>query len=381
MKITYTPPELSSINDNRIVDIFSIGTIPYEVRILTLIGNAVRIEINKDGYVELKSVVDLDLSKYNEIFKELQEFFYGTAYLYGNFNDGKLEIYDVFTNDNFLSTRDLNFLKKHYNLPLAEPKYEGYIYSMSDALDKLKQIDGYDESSIFILPAVYINDKREEPKITSTIKEKVILGEKKVYPVWNGTYNTYNAYNAYNANAINTVSTKKEEKTKKFLPEVFKLVDKKQRESIFNETYLNISEYIKTIKLTDNEKKWWDKYGKLYTHLYAIHTLPETRKLVYEYTEQFVLPWNYYNYENSYKWAILFTEMFDDIYYDNFLEPKNIIITAMDVDNFEKIFHQELNEFNKFYEAEIKTSIGDWRIGTNFDDNDYYEGIYDCLYS
>ena len=109
--------------------------------------------------------------------------------------------------------------------------------------------------------------------------------------------------------------------------------------------------------------------------------MPETRKLVYEYTEQFVLPWNYYNYENSYKWAILFTEMFDDIYYDNFLEPKNIIITAMDVDNFEKIFHQELNEFNKFYEAEIKTSIGDWRIGTNFDDNDYYEGIYDCLYS
>ena len=69
MKITYTPPELSSINDNRIVDIFSIGTIPYEVRILTLIGNAVRIEINKDGYVELKSVADLDLSKYNEIFK------------------------------------------------------------------------------------------------------------------------------------------------------------------------------------------------------------------------------------------------------------------------------------------------------------------------
>lgn len=374
MKTTYTPPELSSLNDNRITDIFFIGTIPYELRILTLIGNAVRIEINKEGYVETKSTADLDLSNYNEVFKELQDFFYGTAYLYGCVNNNKLEIYDILTNDNYLSTRDLNYLKKYYNLPLTEPKYEGRIYSMADALYRLKQLDKYDESSIFILPAVYINDKREKPKNSNVeIKEKIILGEKKTYPIWNGTYN--NTFN--NVKVIDTVP-KKEEK-KKSLPEVFSLVDKKQRESIFKETYLNISEYIKTIKLTDNEKKWWDKYGKLYTHLYAIHTLPETRKLVYEYAEQFILPWSYYNYEDSYKWAVLFTEMFDDIYYDDFLEPKNILITTVDVDNFDKIFCQELNEFNKFYEAENKIQVSDWRIGTNFDDNDYYE-MYNGLY-
>lgn len=371
MKTTYTPPELSSLNDNRITDIFFIGTIPYELRILTLIGDAVRIEINKEGYIETKSTVDLDLSNYNEIFKELQDFFYGTAYLYGCVNNNKLEIYDVLTNDNYLSTRDMNYLKKYYNLPIAEPKYEGHICSMAEALDKLKQLDEdkYDETNIFILPAVYINDKREKPKYNTEIKEKIILGEKKTYPVWNGTYN-----NTFNNNVkIIDATPKKEEK--KSLPEVFNLTDKKQRESIFEETYLNVSEYIKVIKLSDNEKKWWDKYGKLYTHLYAIHTLPETRKLVYEYAEQFILPWSYYDYENSYKWAVLFTEMFDDIYYDNFLKPKNVLITAIDVDNFEKIFHQELNEFNKFYEAENKTNISDWRLGTNFDNYDYY-GYY-----
>jgi hypothetical protein len=103
MKTVYTAPKISSLKNNGIKDLLYVASYLPELRLVYLTGVPVRIELNKGGYVELNSEEEeIDLSNYNEIFKSLSEFFYGTAYLYGFVNENKLVVYDAFTNDNFL---------------------------------------------------------------------------------------------------------------------------------------------------------------------------------------------------------------------------------------------------------------------------------------
>lgn len=359
MKTIYTAPKLSTLNVNGIKDLFSIDSIPYGLRIITVSDILVRIEINKDGYVELQTNnEEVDISRYYEILKGLTEFFYGTAYLYGTIKNGLLEIYDIYTNDNFLSTKDLEFLNKEYQLPIILSER---VFTSEDCLESISDmLKEYDLECIHILPTVYINDKRESKLVEEKITEKVIIGEKKTYPVWNG----------YNKPAtVQPATVKKPEE----IYEVFQFSTKQEREQIFEETYKNISSYIEKNKFSKEELEWWKKNGKFLTYLYAIHTLPSTRKLVYDYSNSFYLPYYERNTEDYEKWAVLFFEMFDDIYYEDFISKK-IDLDFDDLNNFKLFFKEELKIFNFFFEKE-ETNLNyfDWRDGENY----FYDDLDD----
>ena len=116
MKTVFTAPKVSSIADNEINDLFSISYYLPQLRLLYLEGIPVRIELNKERYVELSSYEEeIEIDNYDKVFKKLFDFFYGTGYLYGFVKNKKLKIYDVFTNENFLSSKDLMISLSEYS--------------------------------------------------------------------------------------------------------------------------------------------------------------------------------------------------------------------------------------------------------------------------
>ena len=381
MKTVYTAPKISSLKDNGIKDLLYVASYLPELRLVYLTGVPVRIELNKEGYVELNSEEEeIDLSAYNDIFKSLSEFFYGTAYLYGFVNENKLVIYDAFTNDNFLSSRDLMYLENKYKVPVVKPVAEGNftIDYLVEVLNKKINGEGMKSSKFYILPSVYVDDTRSYTSTTEVVKSKIILGEKKqttTYTTWSG----YNGASSYTppAKTVETTttasvaSTKSKHKTDKILTEIFEISTKEERQSIYSQTQKNINEYIKTLTLSEAEKKWWKSNGNFFTYLYSILTLPATRKIVYDYGEFYYLDYNECQKPIEYKWGIFFIDMFEEAF-KNTLEMKKISITYDFYTMFSLFFKEELIEFDKFFVKETDKSK-DWRYCENFD---YYGGLY-----
>ena len=112
---SFTVPSLSTLENNRIKDFSSVEYELPELRLVELKGTPVRIEINKN-YVEVNSSEEeISLEKYKNVFQDLFKFFYGTGYLFGFVYNNELKIYDVYTNNNFLSTRDMYYLESNYS--------------------------------------------------------------------------------------------------------------------------------------------------------------------------------------------------------------------------------------------------------------------------
>ena len=180
MKTSYTVPSISSLAENEIKDLQDIKFYLPELRLVKLPGVSVRIEINNGGYVELNSKEEVDISKYFDVLKNVSNFFYGTGYLFGRVNNGELVIYDIYTNDNYLSTRDMKYLEENYSIPIVKPIAEGR-FTFEDILEIMhtKLSDGEDLKNYFILPKMYLNDNREYTAAKVPVISKIIIGEKK----------------------------------------------------------------------------------------------------------------------------------------------------------------------------------------------------------
>lgn len=381
MKTVYTAPKISSLKDNGIKDLLYVASYLPELRLVYLTGVPVRIELNKEGYVELNSEEEeIDLSAYNDIFKSLSEFFYGTAYLYGFVNENKLVVYDAFTNDNFLSSRDLMFLESKYKIPVVKPIAEGNftVSYLVEVLNKKINGEGMKSNKFYILPSVYIDDTRTYSSATEDVKSKIILGEKKETT----TYNTWSGYNTTtytppvktvgnSTSTTTTTTTKKKSKTDKILIEIFEVSTKEERQQIYEQTLKNINSYMETLPLSEIEKNWWKSNGKFFAYLYSILTLPSTRSIVYDYGEFYYLDVEECANPIEKKWAVFFVDMFGEVFQGT-LETKKIKITSDFYSMFALFFKEELIEFDKFFVKETDKTK-DWRYCENFE---YYKGVY-----
>ena len=219
-------------------------------------GISVRIEINNGGYVELNSREEVDISKYFDVLKNVSNFFYGTGYLFGRVNNGELVIYDIYTNDNYLSTRDMKYLEENYGIPIVKPIAEGR-FTFEDILKIMhtKLSDGEDLKNYFILPKMYLNDNREYTAAKVPVISKIIIGEKKSAEKTYYNANTSSITNTNTtASAVTTSSVEEEdlivEETKIPRPEIFSISTKDERSEIFKEIRKNVETRFNSIKNT-----------------------------------------------------------------------------------------------------------------------------------
>ena len=366
MKTNYTVPTLSSLEDHGIKDLISVGNYEEELRLVQLTGIPVRIRIDKD-YVELNSTEnEINLSAYKECFIKLMKFFYGVGYIYGYMNGNKLTVYDIYTNDNFFSTRDLNIVEKETGLPVVKPIFEGNFTSefIISVFNKKINEEKIPANELFILPSVYINDEREWATVKAKETSTVIYGKKpeKTY------VNNYGYWDNTLKRWVTPEEQKKKEEEKTVVKnhsqyDVFQFSTKKERTEIFNETYKNVSKYVEENKSAFSNPclEWWEKYGKYITYYYSIHTLPATRMIVWEYSELYCISYIDRYLPITEKWADFFTEFFEENYSELMKKIKfDYSFTLF----FEKIFHEELLVLDKFYVQENPKSA-DWRYGVN----------------
>jgi hypothetical protein len=361
MKQSYTLPTLSSIKEHEIKNLSSIENYEEELRLIRITGIPVALKVTKD-YVELNSTEEeINLSAYKEVFVKLMNFFYGTGTIYGFIQDGNLIVYDINTNDNFFSTRDMAILEKETGLPIVKPIAEGN-FTFEEILSILNEKINDEKipaDELHILPSVYINDPREWADIKPKETSKIIFGEKKAAPA-----TTYVYYPPTTVSTTTATTKKPKEKKAKNLDdyEIAQWTTKEDRTAIFVETYKNISDYIdKNIVLfSENCLKWWKKYGKYITYFYAIHMLPNTRMILWEYSETYCLSYIDKYLPVTEKWATFFSEFLQDTYED--LIGNKISFDYYFTLYFEKIFHEELLELDKFYIKENPKAL-DWRYG------------------
>src|SRR5574344_1145065 len=128
-------PEISSVAENALNIFCHDESIP--VRLLNLKGIRIRFYIDKTNnnvHINTSSKMNISsLQAYKELFSQLTErFFADDAYIYGVFSEGKLYIYDIYTNENWLSERDMEKIKNEYGygelgLVTLTPLIEGII--------------------------------------------------------------------------------------------------------------------------------------------------------------------------------------------------------------------------------------------------------------
>ena len=377
MKTSYTVPSISSLAENEIKDLQDIKFYLPELRLVKLPGISVRIEINNGGYVELNSREEVDISKYFDVLKNVSNFFYGTGYLFGRVNNGELVIYDIYTNDNYLSTRDMKYLEENYGIPIVKPIAEGR-FTFEDILEIMytKMSDEEDLKNYFILPKMYLNDNREYVTAKVPVISKIIIGEKK--PVEKTYYNantssitntntSTSTSTSTTASTVTTSSVEEEdlivEEIKTPRPEIFSISTKDERSEIFKEIRKNVETRFNSIKSTLSPEciTWYKKYGCMMTYIYAIHTLPKTRNLVYNYAKDYWIP-NYTVNTIEEEWANLFLEFFAENYsLTNLYSRYPIFENTMDYEYFAEIFKDEINVFDDFYSKEVN-KFEDWRV-------------------
>lgn len=272
-----TLPQLYSTELNK-VDFQNLKENKTELRVVYLDGYYASIEISSKESILLCENENSDLDKKNrEIIEKLsEEFFYGKAVLYGVIKNDEFYVYDINTNENFFSSRDINYLKEKFGLKTVETILEGY-FSIEDYIKVLneKMLAGYNCEKIVLLPNVYINDKREQDDViyeTQLIKKQEIVK----------TPNYYYGYQDYNDDTPVTTIPKKEK------AEVLKTSTKDERKEIYLQVLKNVTAYVEKIKseLSEQEINFWRKNGAMFCYLYSIYTLPKTRELIYNFLDK-----------------------------------------------------------------------------------------------
>lgn len=371
MKTTASAPAVSSLSQNAVKDIFSVEELPEEYRILQLTGEPVRVEVT-DKYIEVQSYdKDLDFKPTNFDLDKIREFFYGTGYVYGFYgSDKKFIVYDVFTNGNFLSTRDLNILENSFGIEVAKPMLEGNL-STKEIISFYHSFvvgSNCDPLTFRILPSVYINDQRNSYSVAPVSYPKVIWGERPKYvnswSSYGGYYGTsnwdYGTSNWDYGKSSYTPPEKKEEK--KVAPpkeekkaDVFLLTTKEERDSIFKETWKNVNEYVKKhdANIGFMAKEWLEKRGKTFIYLYSIMTLPQTRQLVYDFANinNYIDVGMASTFDIPEWWTTVLFDYFE-VEFEAELKRAKKIITALDEEYFTTIMEDELMSFELFYEKE-----------------------------
>lgn len=357
MKTIYTAPSISSVSDNEITDLAYVELYLPRLRLVQLKGVPIRLTINKDKYIELNSTEEeVDISKYSDCLKNVMEFFYGTAHLYAYVDNGKLSIYDIFTNDNYLSTKDMEYLEKTYKIPIVKPIAEGtFAFNyLIEILNKKINGEGLDASSFHLFPCMYLDDDRYG-NYTPKVITKIVIGEKP---------NPEIAYGRAPVPAATTsVSTTPKPVTPaKPLEEVFALTTKEERVAIYKEMLKNVNNYVEKNKtaFTVPQLDWWHKYGMKFAHALSIHTLPKTRHIIYDYCNTFGGICGYWGRTNVEKWAEILCYFFQDKYENSIMKGHNFMEDYFEPDKFAVIFKEELEELDKFYVAE-NDAKNDWR--------------------
>lgn len=370
MKTTYTAPSISSVAENEIVDLASIGLYLPQLRLVQLKGVPIRLTIQKEKYIELNSTEEeVDISKYYDCLKDVMSFFYGVAHIYAYVDDGKLFIYDIFTNDNYLSTRDMNYLEQIYHIPIVKPIAEGtFTFSyLVEILNKKINGEGIEADSLHILPCMYLDDGRTYTSSAPKVTTNIVVGEKPKPVVATPVTKTV-APTTVPVGTLTEVKTPIPSVIEE--PEIFRITTKEERTAVYKEVLKNVNDYVEKNKIQFSalELKWWKEHGMKFAHAYAIHTLPKTRHIVYDYCKQFGGVVAYYGLTNYEKWAELFYYLFEDEYSDSLLKGHSFSSDWVEADKFAAIFKEEFEEFDKFYVAENDVK-DDWRYS-------YTGGIY-----
>lgn len=334
-----TLPQLYSTELNK-VDFQSLKENKTELRVVYLDGYYASIEINSKESILLCENENSDLDKKNkEIIEKLsEEFFYGKAVLYGVIKNDEFYVYDINTNENFFSSRDINYLKEKFGLKTVETILEGY-FSTEDYIKVLneKMLAGYNCEKIVLLPNVYINDKREKDE--EIIYETQLIEKQEIVK----TPNYYYGYQDYDDDTPVATKPKKES------AEVLKITTKDERREIYSQVLKNVTLYVGKIRtgLSEQERNFWIKNGAMLCYLYSIYTLPKTRKLIYDFLDKMYFYKSYITDGDELGDAMF--EMFD-AYHSDSLDKHNI--RWLDAVTFCKLFKEELTVLFDFYEKE-----------------------------
>ena len=226
-----------------------------------------------------------------------------------------------------------------------------------------KLSDKEELKNYFILPKMYLNDNREYTSERAHIISKIIIGEKKSVVATAMATATTTA-----TSATSTVGSFVEEglaleEIKTPRPEIFNISTKEERSEIFKEIRKNVETRFNSIKntLSPEYVAWYKKYGCMMTYIYAIHTLPRTRNLVYNYAKDYWIP-SYVIDTIEEEWAILFLDFFADKYSNTSLYSKYPPYgDTKDYKYFAEIFKDEINVFDDFYSKEVN-KFEDWRV-------------------
>lgn len=338
-----TLPQLYSTELNK-VDFQRLKENKTELRVVYLDGYYASIEISSKESILLCENENSDLDKKNrEIIKKLsEEFFYGKAVLYGVIKNDEFYVYDINTNENFFSSRDINYLKEKFGLKTVETILEGYL-SAEDYIKVLneKMLAGYNCEKIVLLPNVYVNDKREQDE--EIIYETQLVKKQEIVK----TPNYYCGYQDYDDTP--PVATK--QKT----AEIFKITTKNERREIYLQVLKNVTSYVGKIKtgLSEQELNFWKKNNAILCYLYSIYTLPKTRELIYDFLDKTFFYKNYNMSESDELGEVMF-ELFDT-YHSDSLEKHNI--RWLDSNIFCKLFKEELTVLLEFYKKEYLGEI------------------------
>lgn len=334
-----TLPQLYSTEINK-VDFQNLKENKTELRVVYLDGYYASIEINSKESILLCENENSDLDKKNrEIIEKLsKEFFYGKAVLYGVIKNDEFYVYDINTNENFFSSRDINYLKEKFGLKTVETILEGY-FSTEDYIKVLneKMLAGYNCEKIVLLPNVYINDKRE--KDDEVVYETQLIKKQEIVK----TPNYYYGYQDYDDTP--QVVTKQKETA-----EVLKTSTKDERREIYSQVLKNVTAYVEKIKpgLSEQEINFWRKNGAMFCYLYSIYTLPKTRELIYKFLDKMYFYKSGYITDGEELGEVMF-EMFD-AYHSDSIDKHNI--RWLDADIFCKLFKEELTVLFDFYKKE-----------------------------
>jgi hypothetical protein len=336
-----TLPQLYSTELNK-VDFQNLKENKTELRVVYLDGYYASIEISSKESILLCENENSDLDKKNrEIIEKLsEEFFYGKAVLYGVIKNDEFYVYDINTNENFFSSRDINYLKEKFGLKTVETILEGY-FSTEDYIKVLneKMLAGYNCEKIVLLPNVYINDKREQDE--EIIYETQLIKKQEIVKIPN--YNYCFGYQDYDDTPVVT-------KPKKEKAEVLKTSTKDERREIYSQVLKNVTAYVEKIKpeLSEQELNFWRKNGAMFCYLYSIYTLPKTRELIYNFLDKMYFYKSGYITDSEELGEVMF-EMFD-AYHSDAIDKHNI--RWLDADTFCKLFKEELTVLLDFYKKE-----------------------------
>lgn len=355
-------PDYSTIQINAINILSHDESLP--VRLLDLKGTKVRFYINKTNnnvHYNIDDKVEPEtMLKYQETFKQLMNnFFFGDTYIYCVLKNNILYIYDIYTNNNWLSLKDMLKIQNEYNygnigFNVLPPIVSG-IVPTSKLLEAI--VSSTNQKYLKLFHEVYIEYETEEKVVDNSKKDILFYGTEPTYS-YNNNYNYYNddyyndgysyGYNYKPKKKVEVVTLNKVSSIKEF-----KDVSKESRSTLFKETNKNVNDYIEknNIELTAEETK----VKMIICYLYSLNCSMTTRKYLYDYyNEEFCIDANNFHLiQEELDDVKLLSHVFQQYWFKEFksLISKNLR-TLIKPETIYKLLKEELEVFYTFYKNE-----------------------------